>query len=84
MLSPCKSCGRPCLPVHHKYPQHKRARKVYKELLDDPWNREHYCDACHSGHRNIKREDMWDEERFREEAKKRGYVLPEPLRSYKC
>jgi len=60
---------------HHVFPQTKMNRKTYGYLLDEPFNIILVCCDCHAGHAEMVGRvegEMW----FREQAVKRGYVLP--------
>ena len=86
IYSPCRGpgCTSPGRPVHHRFPQHNVNVRTYgRALIDASWNIAVYCDNCHTSHRNMRPDDMWKEQRFRDEAKRRGHELPRAKKSCK-
>lgn len=85
MIYLCKYCGiKKATGRHHKFPDTVPNRRYYtKKLLDQDFNIELACQDCHTSHSHIPKTDIWDEKKFRKEAKKHGFNLPLPKKSYK-
>lgn len=45
-------CGKQASQSHHKFPQTKRNRILYGDLIDHRLNREPACADCHVSHRS--------------------------------
>lgn len=79
----CEKCQkRIATQKHHIFSKPKKAgnpiRKIYGKLLDEPFNLQYLCYDCH----HQKSLDKWNERQFRNAAEFRGYVLPEPSKSF--
>jgi predicted CXXCH cytochrome family protein len=60
----CTCCGTiGYLDAHHKWPQTKWAKKLYKELIHAPINIQLACNGCHAGHSSPKL-IHWTEKQF--------------------
>ena len=80
----CPGCGiRKGVQTHHKFSQTKINVMVYgRKLIDADFNTVKYCEQCHGSHRNVKKEHLWNEQKFRDEAVKAGYDLPAGTKSF--
>ena len=75
----CEICGKHnATQKHHRFPQTRFSRKTYGWLIDEDFNKVDACSYCNASHANIPEEFHWDECRFRMEAWKAGYDLPQP------
>ena len=77
---PCEICKiKVATQRHHKFPQYKRYRKLYKDIIDQPFNTQDTCADCHlSG-----KVETWTEKEFVEHAQKEGYKVEMP-KSLRC
>lgn len=82
---PCEKCGiRTATQVHEKFPATKPNLKQYGKLIYEPFNLAGMCANCNVSHNDIYTEDRefnWHESRFRKEAEKNSYALPEWMKS---
>jgi hypothetical protein len=62
------------------FPQYKRHRKIYGNLLDADFNIRMMCIDCHISQKNL---PTWNERQFREAAELMGFELPAGSKSLK-
>ncbi len=72
----CEICGASAQQHHHRFPQTRANRRVYRKLIDHPANLVPVCGNCHASHAHVPSDLRWSEEEFRAELSRRGVVLP--------
>lgn len=84
MIYICPFCGVSIATQrHHCLSQTKPNRKTYGKLLDASFNIMLCCADCHTSHAHVPKKYIWTEKQFRKAAKRAGYDLPSPKKSYK-
>jgi RecJ-like exonuclease len=80
ILTPCEICRiKIATQSHHRFPQYKRYRKLYKNIIDESFNIQKVCIDCHlSG-----KVETWNEKEFIEHALEEGYRVQMP-KSLRC
>lgn len=67
----CPSCGKKAVHKHHRFSQTAWGISKYgRKNIDACFNIVYYCPDCHTSHRNVLKNDLWDEKRFKRELEK--------------